>query len=360
MDAVVNALPSYDRLFDSPTNMNASVAIESEKKWISVMRPILSEEDFFTLMSLIMYAMLFVALIGIVSNLLVLITCARIGFSETIHISYFALGLSDLLTSVIRFYTSVLILFEMTSTTLYFDSLIVTVIGILPSQGFEKTSGFITAFIALERCLCVQFPLHVKKMVTKRKTIFYNVIIYIFAFGPSNLIHIVYRLSLVFNATLNRTILVVDHFEPQSFNVVLFGQVMYAYYGTILHFIALIIVWICTVFLVLGLKRKAVARKENFKTSLIKEDKLKELRVMKTVFLLAVKYLVCSIPTAITLLVPQFEPEFDSTRALTRINRVSHMFSGLMMLMNSCTNFFIFLSMGSRFRQAFMRLFRKL
>ncbi|GFN97029.1 hypothetical protein PoB_002353500 [Plakobranchus ocellatus] len=106
---------------------------------------------------------------------------------------------------------------------------------------------------------------------------------------------------------------------------------MYAYYGTILHFTALIVVWVCTIYLVLGLKRKAITRKEKFKTSLMKEDNLKELRVIKTVFLLAVTYLVCSIPTAITMLVPQFVQEFDSTRALARINRVSHMFSGLMM-----------------------------
>ncbi|GFO29579.1 chemosensory receptor a [Plakobranchus ocellatus] len=137
------------------------------------------------------------------------------------------------------------------------------------------------------------------------------------------------------------------------------SRALFAYYGTILHFTALIVVWICTLFLVLGLKRKAVTRKETFKNSTIKEDKQRDLRVIKTVFLLAVTFLACSIPALITLLVPQFEPEFESTRALARINRVSHMISNLMMQVNSCTNFFIFLYMGSKFRQTFLTLFRK-
>ncbi|GFN97028.1 chemosensory receptor a [Plakobranchus ocellatus] len=358
MDAAVNALPSSDRLVDSPTTMNASVAIERDMKWISVMRPILSEEDFFTFMSLIIYAFLFLALIGIVSNLLVIITCTKIGFSETINMSYLTLGISDLLASVIRFYVSILILLDITNMKLHFDPFTVTtVIGFLPGQGFEKTSAFITAFIALERCLCVQFPLHVKRIVTKKKTIFSNVMIYIFAFGPSNLIHIAYRFKWVFNETQNRTILVIDPLETQLRYIL--SRALYAYYGTALHFTSLVVVWICTVYLVLGLKRKAVTRKEHFKTSFIKEDKLKDIRVIKTVFLLAVTYLACSIPSAITLLVPQFVQEFESTRALARINRVSLMISNLMMQVNSCTNFFILLYMGSKFRQAFMRLFGK-
>ncbi|GFO31003.1 chemosensory receptor a [Plakobranchus ocellatus] len=358
MDATVNACIGSDRLFDSPTTMNASVAIESEMKWISGMRPILSEEDFFTWMSLIIYVTLFVALIGIISNLLVIITCARIGFSETINISYLALGIADLMASATRFYGSIFLLFEITTTKVHFDPRTVSsVVAFLPSQGFEKTAAFITAFIALERCLCVQFPLHVKTIVTKRKTIFSNVIIYIFAFGPSNLIHMVYRFKWVYNATQNRTVLAIDQSETRLRYIL--ARALYAYYGTILNFTALIVVWICTVYLVLGLKRKAVARKENFKTSFIKDNKQKDLQVIKTVFLLAVTYLVCSIPTAITLLVPQFVPEFGSTRALARISRVSYMISGLMMQVNSCTNFFIFLYMGSRFRKALITLFKR-
>ncbi|GFN92663.1 hypothetical protein PoB_001916900 [Plakobranchus ocellatus] len=132
-----------------------------------------------------------------------------------------------------------------------------------------------------------------------------------------------------------------------------------AYYGTVLHLAALIIVWICTIFLVVGLQRKAINKTENFQHSNVKQKKPKERRVIKTVFLLAVTYLACSTAIAVTMLVPHFVPEFDSTRALARISRVCHMLSGFMNQINSNANLFIFIYMGSKFRETFLRLFGK-
>ncbi|GFN80026.1 chemosensory receptor a [Plakobranchus ocellatus] len=301
----VKATTESTGFFDSPTTMNASVVMEKGMELVTAISPILSFQDFIILMSLIAYAILLVAFIGIVSNLLVIITCNKIGFSETINISYLALGISDLMASVIRCYGSILFLFDAMNTDLPFNPTSISVTtGFWPGQGFEKTTAFITASIALERCLCVQFPLHAKKIVTKRKTILSNVIIYIFAFVPSNLIHIVYRFKWVFNPARNRTILTNVCFETPLRYII--SRALYAYYGTILHFTALIVVWTCTIFLAVGLKRKTVTKNENFKHSIVKEDKQKDLRLIKTVFLLAATYLACSTPTAATLLVPHF------------------------------------------------------
>ncbi|GFN92666.1 chemosensory receptor a [Plakobranchus ocellatus] len=132
-----------------------------------------------------------------------------------------------------------------------------------------------------------------------------------------------------------------------------------AYYGTALHFSALIIVWICTIALAIGLQRQAINKKEYLQQPCAKEKKHKERRVIKTVFLLAVTYLACSTPTAATMLVPHFEPQFDTTRGFARISRVCHLLSGLMNQINSNANLFIFIYTGSKFRETFLRLFGK-
>ncbi|GFO17764.1 hypothetical protein PoB_004426900 [Plakobranchus ocellatus] len=120
----------------------------------------------------------------------------------------------------------------------------------------------------------------------------------------------------VFNPAQNRTILAIVPLRTPLRYII--SRALLAYYGTILHFTALIAVWICTIFLALGLKRKAHIKRDNFKISHAQQDKQKERRVIKTVVMLAVTYLACSTPTAATMLVPHFEPEFESTRGVTK------------------------------------------
>ncbi|GFN92654.1 chemosensory receptor a [Plakobranchus ocellatus] len=338
--------------------MNTSVAIDRDTKLLNAIKPILSAEVYAGLANFVIYSLLVVGTIGIVANILVIITCAKIGFSETINISYLTLGISDLILSAIRTYGALLFVFDMTKTDVNFDPTSVSVTTVFyPGQGFEKTTAFITAFIALERCLCVQFPLHVKRYVTKRKTILYFVVIFLVAFGPSNLSFLVFPFKWVFIPEQNRTILTVVSVQTSYRYIV--SRALYAYYGTILHFTALIIVWICTILLAIGMKRKIDSRKETFKHSNAKEDRQKDRRVIKTVFLIAVTYLACSIPTAATLLVPHFVPEFAASRGLARLSNVCHIFSALLTQFNSTANIIIFIYMGSKFREAFLSLFGK-
>ncbi|GFO29590.1 chemosensory receptor a [Plakobranchus ocellatus] len=348
------------RLYASPTIMTTDIASTGKPKPIDIntIRPVLSAEDYIALITFLSYAIPVVAIIGIASNFFVIVICKKIGGSETINISYMALGISDLMASVIRLWGALCFAFIVTNTKLPFEPRSLSVpTSFFPGQGFDKTTAFITAFIALERCLCVQFPLHVKRIVTKRKTLFAIVIIYLFGFGPSNLSFIGFPFKWVFSSVQNRTILAAIPLETPLRYIISRG--LLAYYGTILHFTALIIVWICTIFLAVGMNKMAMTRQEYFKHSISKEDKQKELRVIKAVFLLAVTYLACSTPSAATLLVPHFEPEFTSSKGLKRISIVCHLSSALLTQMNSSANFFILLYVGSKYRQVFLGLFGK-
>ncbi|GFN92636.1 chemosensory receptor a [Plakobranchus ocellatus] len=359
MNAIVLANTEYVQRFGNPTTQTTGVTMETAFKENSAIRPILSAEVHLALITFLTYGILFVGTVGILSNLLVILTYSKLGFSETINISYLVLGISDLCSSVIRAWGAICFVFVVTETNLPFDPSSVSVTtGFYPSQGFEKTTAFVTAFIALERCLCVQFPLHVKTIVTKRKTVISIAFIFLLGFFPSNLIHIVYPLKWVFNPSKNKTILTMVPLQTPLRYIL--QRALLAYYGTVLHFSALIAVWICTIFLAVGLKKKAGIRKENLMhPSSGPSDKQKERRVIKTVFLLAITYLACSIPTAATLLVPQFEPEFSTSRGLFRISLVCHLLSLLMTQLNCSTNLFIFLHMGSKFRRTCLALFFK-
>ncbi|GFO09690.1 chemosensory receptor a [Plakobranchus ocellatus] len=359
MNAIALANTEYVQRFGNPTTQTTSVTMERAIEENSSIRPILSAEVHLVLLTFLSYANFFVGTLGIVTNVLVILTYSKLGFSETINISYFFLAISDLCSSVVRSWGALCFVFVVMKTNLPFDPSSVSVTtGFYPGQGFEKTTAIITAFIAFERCLCVQFPLHVRTIVTKRKTVCSIVIIFVLGFLPSNLIHMVYPLKWVFSPSKNRTILAMVALETPLRHIV--QRALLAYYSTVLNFSALIIVWICTVFLAVGLKRKAGIRKENLMNpSNSTSDKQKERRVIKTVFLLAITYLACSIPISATMLVPQFVPEFVPTRGLARISLVCVLFSSLITKLNYSTNFFIFLHMGSKFRQTCFALFIK-
>ncbi|GFO49396.1 multitransmembrane protein [Plakobranchus ocellatus] len=360
MDVVLLSHSGSYRHFEISTTMhpNATMTTETEVKLVKTISPVLSAEVYEALIMFLTYTSLFCTIVGIFSNALVITVYTKIGFSDTVNISYLALGISDLSLSTIRFWGAVCYTFVVTKTNVPFDPLGITVTtSFFPGQGFEKATAFITAFIALERCLCVQFPLHVKRIVTTKKTVTSIVIIFLCAFTPSNFIHMVFPLKWEFNPAQNKSILVVVPLQTPLRYII--QRALLAYYGTVLHFTALIAVWIFTIFLAVGLKKTAEIRKDNFKQSNNKGNKQKERRIIKTVFLLAVTYLICSIPTAVTLLVPHFEPEFETSRGLARISRFSHVLSALMTVINSNANLFIFIYMGSKFRETLGRLFCK-
>ncbi|GFO31014.1 chemosensory receptor a [Plakobranchus ocellatus] len=265
------------RLFERRTTMNTTVTTGRE---MNTIRPILSVGVYIALTTFLSYTILVVAIIEIVSNSFVIIICSKIGFSETINISYLALGISDLMASTTRTWGAICFIFVVTNTKLPFDPASVSVTtAFYLGQGFEKTTAFITAFIALERCICVQFPLHVKTMVTKKRTILSNIIIYLFGFGPANLSFIAFPFRWVFSTAQNQTILAAIPTNTPLHYIIARG--LMAYHGTLLHFTALIVVWICTIFLAVGLDKKAVIRKEIFNHSIAKDDKQKERHVIK-------------------------------------------------------------------------------
>ncbi|KAK3795183.1 hypothetical protein RRG08_056246 [Elysia crispata] len=59
-------------------------------------RPLLSTDLFNTVLYVLSWALTSTGTLGVISNILVLTTYIKLGFSESINISYFALGISDL------------------------------------------------------------------------------------------------------------------------------------------------------------------------------------------------------------------------------------------------------------------------
>ncbi|GFO30999.1 chemosensory receptor b [Plakobranchus ocellatus] len=304
------------------TTMNNNISLERKTALNLVLShgvtPLISTKTYITLIAFFSYTILIVGIFGAVSNILIIVTYAKIGFSETINISYLALGISDLGAVMTRIWGAMTFVFAITNTNLPFDPTEIAIVtAFWPGQGFEKTSAFVTAFIAFERCLCVQFPLHVKRMVTKKRTVFILITTFTLVLGAQNLVHLVFSVQSIYSTAQNKTIVGLVELPGVARHILL--RILFAFYGTFLHFTAMFTVWICTIFLAVALTKSAKTRDKSLCPSSTKQDKKKKQHVIKTVFLLATTYLAFSTPTAVTLLVPHFETEFKTTKALARI-----------------------------------------
>ncbi|GFO26308.1 peptide receptor gpcr [Plakobranchus ocellatus] len=170
----------------------------------------LARDIFLNLRQIIYWSILGIGIFGVIGNILIILVYMRLGFSETIHVSYLALAISDLLCilSVIWIAICNTPLINLLLNRL----LIVTnlspftqLTGARPHLVFSKTTALITAWISTERCLCVVFPMKVKFMITHTVNAVVLVMIFIIGCGPAMNSYITVRSELREDPLKNET-----------------------------------------------------------------------------------------------------------------------------------------------------------
>ena len=294
-----------------------------------------------------------VGIFGIISNILVLTTFIKMGFEESINISFFGLGVSDLGLTVTMSWGGILNLLILTETRLPFDAYDVSNLTVYwPSEGLEKTTTCITAYIAVERLLCVVFPLHVKKIVTRKKTAIVLGLIFLFVFGPTNLSFFTWRLKWTFDHARNETILRFDTKPLVNFPVRFYlDRFLLTYLIIVVHFTGLTILWICTIALAITLHRNIKTRESSLGQSKTVASQEKNIRVIKMVILIAAVYLICSTPKTLCSLMASFNENFNVQGLYFRSYMITIVCCVLLSLVNSSVNIFIYFNMSTKFRE---------
>ncbi|RUS85785.1 hypothetical protein EGW08_006414 [Elysia chlorotica] len=250
---------------------------------------------------------------GIVGNILIVAVFAKMGFSNTIHISYSALAVSDLfcvLASMVYGITVMdVVRNSFNAQTSYRMS---NIFGGLPHVCFARTTALITAWISLERCLCVKFPTKVRLMITR--TVTKIVLGTIFALGCIPMVFVYAANSSSKGTSGERATLLVP-------------------------------VWVTA--------NHAVAVSQN-------QHKLaKENRVTKVVVILAVLFLLCSLPMSVNILADFIIPEYSIDGSLRYLHLINGMINVLVTELNSSVNVVVFAVSGHRFRSVLFEILSK-
>ena len=329
---------------------NVSSELETTHETYAVLRPMLSERIFVILNISLFGSLITLGCLGLVANSLVSAVYLKIGFSEPINMSYFALSISDAGVLATTVGSSILNLLYYSRVDLpfhAFDMLAPTVYW--PGHGFEKTASSITAYIALERCLCVLFPLHVKSFVTRKTTRIVLVTIALLVFAPSLQGYACFPFEWRFDPTRNKTILHNDHTSSPSAMVC--TQFLRLYYAAVIHFIALGVAWISTIFLAISLRWNEKAKEAKLGQTSGNSSQNRNKRVAKTVLSIAGIYLALSSPKVLTHLVFYNNAKFLPGGVYVRTYFVSLLLGSQLKVCNSSINVFIYMKMNPKFKE---------
>ncbi|GFO35274.1 chemosensory receptor a [Plakobranchus ocellatus] len=366
-----NRYPAVDQMTDNPFHLWEDQSKDSSM--LTLAHGILSDEQFYIISLFIIYTSQIINICAIIANSLSIAVFVKLGFSEPSNISLTALAVCDFTLAVLYTWGNLCFWLTYHNVRLPFHGPNVnSLTGGAQWAFLSSTVAWITAFISFERCLCILVPLKVRRLITPKSTLVAMLIIILLTFCPSFFIYIRYKFVWVFNPYLNRTFL--DIIPVNSEFAILFEKMSIAICGVIQPLLAFSIVLICTVLLVVQLRKisswrmsvtsaksQRVQTEENpAESSSATEARIsqKEERLVRMVVAIATIFIVSYIPTCIALLCYVVFDEFNMFGVYRRLSIVSSHITSLGQPISGSVNILIYYKMASKFRSVFRRLVR--
>ncbi|GFN86576.1 chemosensory receptor a [Plakobranchus ocellatus] len=366
---ITTRYPALDQMTDNPFHL-----WEDHSKLSSMLplaRGILSDDQFYIFFLFIFFTSQLISNCAIIANSLIIAVFIKLGFSEPSNISLTALAVCDFTLAVLFTWNNVCFWLTYHNVRVPFHGANVTFLtGGAQWTFLSSTVAWITAFISFERCLCILFPLKVRRLITPRGTFLAMLIIILLTFCPSFFTYIRYKFVWVFNPHLNISIL--NTIPVNSEFAILIEKISIVFFGLILPLLAFSIVLICTVLLVVQLrkisswrmsvtsaKRQRVQPEENpAASSSAAEARIsqKEERLIKMVVAIATIFIVSYIPTCIMLVCDVVFDDFNMFGVYRRLFIVSGYVISLGQPISGSVNILIYYRMASKFRSIFWRL----
>ncbi|GFO27100.1 peptide receptor gpcr [Plakobranchus ocellatus] len=365
----ITCYPALDQMTNIPFHQWEDHSKSSSM--LTLASGILSDEQFYIIILFIIYASQIINICAIIGNGLSIAVFVKLGFSEPSNISLTALAVFDFAFAVLYTWNNLCFWLTYNNFRLPFHGANVSFItGGAQLAYLSTTIAWITAFISFERCLCILLPLKVRRLITPRGTFVAMLIIILLTFCPSFFTFIRYKFVWAFNPYLNRTIL--NTTPVKSKFAILIEKIFIAFCGVIQPLLAFSIVLICTVLLIVQLRKisswrmsvtsaksQRVQPEENSAASSSPAEiriSQKEKHLVSMVVAIATIFIVSYIPTCIGILCYVVFDEFNPFGVYKRLFLVSGYIISLGKPISGSVNILIYYKMASKFRSVFCRL----
>ena len=297
------------------------------------------------------------------ANIVNIMVFSRMGFSDSINVSLTALAVSDLGIALTTIVCVVGFLLP-TIPSMPFTYEVFLAPAAYPHGLLSRISAMITAYISIERYLCVFWPLKIKRVITSKRTLIIMVVIFGATFAQLPIAFMRYPIGWKFDSRRNKTLLGIVPVNDAA--VVFLNEIYLIMVSVIVPFVTFFLVVFCSVLLAISLRRSQSWRNANRATSNITEhteggpkpgkDQSKEAKAVKMVITVATVFIITNIPSCVQIIAVMTIPEFSITGPYSYMYNVTGMaFFGVNSI-NSGANLVIYYRMSNKFRQSLLKM----
>ena len=282
------------------------------------------------------------------TNILSMVVFTKHGLKERINLCLFFQSLADILFMTVNFLVYVDRIYLEVSGLARRGPIIQFTLGnyLVGFYAFNSASRFMTMVIACERCFCVLSPLRSQTVLQTKTTLVILLLAFFTIVGTGFVIATRWGLSCVFNPRTNST-----SFElyPSKFyrnNKKAVDTLDGYIYGIVLPGIFLLVVCIATIITVVKLKKVASWREQSSSAAMTVRD----VTLTRMLIGCSLLFIVCTIPAVVfrtmIVVIPDISLRGRYLNTFTFMTSVTELFGYI----NSSCNFFIYYTIGSKFR----------
>ncbi|KAH9514447.1 hypothetical protein Btru_025280 [Bulinus truncatus] len=307
---------------------------------------------FFVVVKCAMYEV--TSVFGIVTNALCLVVYRKMGCEETVNVTLIGLTISDLASLVVLFWMGICFNPLFTYSGVHFDTQsVVYMSGGWVKLYLTRVSSCITAFVTLERCLCIIIPLKIKQVMTPKRAVVFIILSFFFMGMTLPPVYYTTRLEWLWYPARNKTLLGLA-FTPEREEI--YNSVIAI--NLVLTFIAFVVIIGGTLMLVFNLEKKTEWRRQSVSAQKHSTMSMKDKKISKMITFIAALFVASFFPGTVLFVVMMIIPEFNRGKLYNNLFTTTFAFSHILEGVNASVNIFIYFKMSSKFRQVFDQTFR--
>ncbi|XP_005092881.1 uncharacterized protein LOC101858474 [Aplysia californica] len=321
---------------------------ESEKAVLDVGHVKLVDDHTYNIFTLVFYVAVMgtVSFFGIIFNVINMIVFKKQGFKDNVNVTLFGMALSDMGALISLLWMSICFNPWLLDADVPFDNEeIEYVTAGWPHACFTRITGWITAFVTFERCLCIAMPLKVKTIITPRRTSFVVLFIYFLMISGVGVACYAMRLGPKFFPSKNVTKIGLIYI-PNGVYIENVGVMV----NLIPQYVSFLVVIVCTIILVRNLKLKSKWRQST--SSSAKQDSLsnRDKKVVSMITLISSIFMGCFLPSALNQIIMIASEDYSIYGKYKNMFLLSWSICKSLEGTNSAVNIFVYYNMSSKYK----------
>ncbi|XP_076444107.1 uncharacterized protein LOC143282374 [Babylonia areolata] len=299
---------------------------------------------------------------GVVVNVVNMFVFVKQGLGDRVRFSLFCLSLADLLALAslyIRHLDKTLahVISPSWANDVWFKSLIrYRLVAI--HAGFQLVSNLISIVIAVDRCVCVTWPLKAARVLSTRVTGLIILVFGVLTFAGMQFVAFKYdvRCVVISGGKTPPFLMVLPSDLYKEMPIVM--DILDSFvFSSLIPTLSLLVTAVATIITAVKLKRAAQWRDNSAQGGSTVVMKQKEKALTSMLIVISCIYMACVSPRVIRSLCRFFIPEFRAWGKLCNLMVLTEVLINITLALNSAVNFFVYCAMGSRFRQTMRQLF---